>query len=188
MTKLNIKNMVCNRCIKVVKEELEKLGFTVTEIELGDVEVKENLIAEDYDKIREVMNENGFELIEDSKKKIVEEIKKVIINKIHYSDEPGEENISSLLEEKLNKDYASLSKLFSSIENITIEHFVILQKIEKVKELLRYGELTLSEIAYKLGYKSVNHLSSQFKKHTGLTATEFKSTTSLKRKPLDSIK
>lgn len=179
--------MVCDRCIKVVREELEKLGHQVKYIELGKAELGKNPSKKELGKIKEVLEENGFSLIEDSKKKIVESIKNIIINKIHHTENLEKISFPKLFEKELNKDYATLSKTFSSIENITIEHFIILQKIEKVKELLRYNELTLSEISYKLGYKSVNHLSAQFKKHTGLTATQFKKTTLPQRKPLDKV-
>ena len=179
--------MVCDRCIKVVKEELEKLGHKIEHIELGEVLLKKAPTQKQLLQIKEVLEVNGFSLLEDSKKQTIEQIKNLIINKIHYSKDPMNTGFSKLIENKLHKDYTTLSKMFSSVENITIEHFVILQKIEKVKELLRYGELTLSEIAYKLGYNSVNHLSSQFKKHTGLTATQFKETTTLSRNPLDKV-
>lgn len=179
--------MVCNRCIKVVRDELTKLGFTVLNIELGSVELKENASPEKIKTINKILVENGFELIEDSKKKTVEQIKNIVISKIHHSAGENDFKFSKIIEKEIGKDYSQLSKIFSSIEQITIEHFIILQRIEKVKEYLRYGEMTLSEIAYTLGYKSVNHLSSQFKKYTGLTATEFKESTSQKRKPLDQV-
>lgn len=179
--------MVCDRCIKAVNEELSKLGYTVIEIELGRVELKENPDSNELAKISNVLLDNGFELIEDSKKKLVEKIKNIVITKIHHSESEEDLKFSKLLEEETGKDYSSLSKIFSSIEQTTIEHFIIMQKIEKVKEYLRYGEMTLSEIAYSLGYKSVNHLSNQFKKYTGLTATEFKENTAQKRKPLDQV-
>jgi len=185
--KLFIKNMVCNRCIKVVRDELTNLVYSIIDIELGSVEIKENPSKEELNNITNMLEANGFELIEDSKKKIVEQIKNIIITKIHYSDSEQDIIFSKLIEKELGKDYSQLSKIFSSIEQMTIEHFVILQKIEKVKEYLRYGEMTLSEIAYLLGYKSVNHLSNQFKKYTGLTATQFKEATQHKRKPLDKI-
>jgi len=186
--KLFIKNMVCPRCIKVVREELEKLGLHLISVELGEVELSENPSSDIISKIREVLIENGFELIEDKSAKLIEDIKKEIINTIQIDEQKPNTNLSSFLEKTLNKDYSYLSSLFSSKENITIEHYYILQKIEKAKELLKYDELTLSEIAYKLGYNSVNHLSSQFKKITGMTATEFKKNTTITRKPIDSVK
>lgn len=183
---LLIKNMVCSRCIKVVREELQKLGLEVLSIELGEVRIR----AEHFplDKIKNVLEENGFELIEDRKAAIINRIKSLIIELV-YSDrlENIGMNISEYLEQNLNTDYQHLSSLFSSVENITIEHFVILQKVERAKELLKYNELTLSEIAYRLGYSSVQHLSSQFRKVTGFTASEFKSLTSNYRKPIDKL-
>lgn len=184
--KLFIKNMVCPRCIKVVKDELNKLEIYPSNISLGEVELVEELPLNKLDKVKEVLLENGFELIENKSAKLIEDIKKIIILSIQENE--LNRNLSSLLESQLNKDYTYLSSLFSSKENITIEHFYILQKIEKAKELLKYDELTLSEIAYKLGYASVNHLSSQFKKITGMTATEFKKNTNSIRKSIDSLK
>lgn len=190
MPTLLIKNMVCNRCIKVVKEELEKLGLTVKNIVLGEVVVEENIDSFMQAKIKYTLENNGFELIKDKKAKIIEQIKLLIINTIREDKvkNPMNENYSKLIVEKIGHDYHYLSSLFSSVENITIEQFIILQKVERAKELLKYGELTLSEIAYKLGYSSVQHLSNQFKKITGLTATQFKNMTENFRKPLDKIK
>lgn len=185
--KLFIKNMVCNRCIKVVREELEKLGYIVLEISLGEVEIKEEPAVNDLAIIKNVLDKNGFELIEDRAAKLIENIKTVIVEYVHHSKNDLSLNLSELIENKLLKDYSYLSTLFSSTENITIEHYFILQKIEKAKELLKYGDLTLSEIAYKLGYNSVNHLSSQFKKVTGMTASDFKKNTNLKRNPIDKV-
>jgi len=186
--KLFVKNMVCGRCIKVVREELEKLNYTVSEISLGEVEIKENPSQQNLLMVKKILEENGFELIEDRAAKLIENIKTVIIKFVHHSQGDLDLNLSKLIEERFSKDYSYLSSLFSSTEGITIEHFFILQKIEKAKELLKYGDLTLSEIAYKLGYNSVNHLSAQFKKVTGMTASDFKKNTSIKRNPLDKIK
>lgn len=185
--KLFIKNMVCNRCIKVVREELEKLGHTVLDISLGEVEIKDKPSVEDLLIIKNILEENGFELIENKAAKLIESLKTIIVEYVHHSNEDLNLNLSKLIENKLSNGYSYLSALFSSTENITIEHFFILQKIEKAKELLKYGDLTLSEIAYKLGYNSVNHLSSQFKKVTGMTASEFKKNTAVKRNPIDRI-
>lgn len=186
---LHVKNMVCPRCIRVVREELEKIGITVNDISLGEVKVYYNPEEISQETISKTLEANGFELLVDKKARIIEHIKSYIINLIHY-DDPGKYeqlNFSDLLEKELNMDYHYLTSLFSSVENITIEQFIILQKIEKAKELVKYGEMTLSEIAYKLGYRSVQHLSNQFKKVTGLTASQFKKMTSNTRKPLDSV-
>lgn len=186
---LYIKNMVCNRCIKVVKEELEKIGIKVKNISLGEVETATEIDKNKLNEIKKVLEENGFELLENRKAKIVEKIKNIIISKI-YNDEDfliNNKNFSKLIEEQIGLDYNYLSSLFSSLESITIEQFIILQKIERAKELLKYDELTLSEIAFKLGYSSVQHLSNQFKKVTGLSASEFKKITKNIRKPLDKV-
>ena len=186
---LHIKNMVCNRCIKVVRDELEKLGVQVESINLGEVVTAQAIDKELKEKIKGVLEENGFELLEDKRSKIIEKIKKYVIEIVHYSDGGSQSNFnySALIAKELGMDYAYLSNLFSSLEGITIEHFIILQRIERAKELLKYGDLTLSEIAYKLGYSSVQHLSIQFKKITGLTASQFKKMTDNTRKPLDKV-
>ncbi len=188
-TTLYIKNMVCNRCIRVIEEEFEKLGLNIKSISLGEVKIEEELDQKKIDEIRDVLDENGFELIEDKKMKIIEQIKVQIIELIRDEEKiAGRINISDYLSEKINADYHYLSTLFSSVENITIEHYFILQKIERAKELLKYGELTLSEIAFRLGYSSVAHLSAQFKKVTGMNANQFKNMTENTRKPLDNVK
>lgn len=184
-----IKNMVCNRCIKVVQDELTNLGITVLSIELGKVEIAFESEIVPISEIKKMLMNTGFELLEDKNAKLVEEIKKLILDLI-YKDklEFLDVNISNYLEDNLARDYSALSTLFSSVEDITIEKFIILQKIERVKELLVYNELSLSEISFKLGYSSVQHLSNQFKKSTGLTPSNFKKIKSLKRKPIDKIK
>ena len=188
-TTLYIKNMVCNRCIRVIEEEFEKLGLNIKNISLGEVRVEEELDQNKIDEIRDVLDDNGFELIEDKKMKIIEQIKVQIIELIRDEEKiAGRINISDYLSEKINADYHYLSTLFSSVENITIEHYFILQKIERAKELLKYGELTLSEIAFRLGYSSVAHLSAQFKKVTGMNANQFKNMTENTRKPLDNVR
>ena len=185
---LHIKNMVCNRCIKVVKEELSSLKYTVASIELGEVHLKDDLSDDDLGRIRQVLTDNGFELIDDQKSQIINRIKTLIIEYIHYDREkPEHENLSDFLGKELGHDYSYLSNLFSSVEGITIEKYLIHQRIEKVKELLVYDELTLNEISYQLGYSSVQHLSNQFKKVTGLTPSHFKAIKISKRNPLDKV-
>ena len=186
-TLLHIKNMVCHRCIKVVKDELENIGLQINSINLGEAEItaKDKI---DREKIKAVLEKNGFELLEDKKFQLVDKIKSVIISLIHSDKNSAlSVNYSEYIAKEVGKDYASLSSLFSSAENITIEKYIILQKIEKVKELLVYDELTLSEISDKMGYSSVAYLSSQFKQITGFTPTEFKKIKSHKRKPLDKL-
>ena len=182
-----IKNMVCNRCILVVNNIFESMGYPPSLIILGEVETSEPLSVDEIVNLRESLNSFGFELIDDSKSLIIEKIKTIVIEMVHHSEDKIKVNFSSLIETKLNKDYTYLSNLFSDVTGITIEKYVINQKIEKVKELLVYDELTLSEISYQLGYSSVSHLSAQFKKITGLTPGHFKMIKEKKRKPLDKV-
>jgi len=186
---LHIKNMVCNRCIKVVREELEKLDYTIKKIELGEVVLTSDKKKFQLDKIKKSLEENGFELIDSRNANIIERVKILIIKLIHHNSTENQSDIN-LHDEIINEaglSYQYVSSLFSSMEGITIEKFIIHQKIEKVKELIVYDELTLSEIAYRLGYSSVQHLSNQFKRITGLSPSYFKKLKSKKRKPLDRI-
>ncbi len=185
---LNIKNMVCNRCIKVVREEMEKLGYQVLDISLGEVELQSNEKIS-LDKIKTVLEVNGFELIDDKNSRIIEKIKLTVINKMKELSEGkiSKVNYAKAIADETSLSYQYISTLFSSIEGTTIEKFIIMQKIEKVKELLVYDELTLSEIAYRLEYSSVQHLSNQFKKVTGLTPSYFKQFKNLRRKPIDKV-
>jgi len=185
--KLHIKNMVCNRCKMVVKTELEKLGFSPVSVELGEVFLTDNITSEDKFKIGESIRHFGFELLENRKTQISEQVKTSIINLVHYSKAPLKINLSNYLSEELKTEYNYLSSVFSEIENQTIEKYFIAQKIEKAKEMLAYGELTLSQIAYQLNYSSVAHLSAQFKKVTDLTPSAYKLEISGKRKTLDEI-
>lgn len=181
--------MVCNRCIKVVREELEKLDYTIEKIELGEVVITSTKKKIQFDKIKKSLEENGFELIDSRNANIIERVKILIIKLIHHNSTENQSDIN-LHDEIINEaglSYQYVSSLFSSMEGITIEKFIIHQKIEKVKELVVYDELTLSEIAYRLGYSSVQHLSNQFKKVTGLSPSYFKKLKSKKRKFLDRI-
>ena len=186
---LHIKNMVCNRCIKVVREEMEKLGYTIEKIELGEVVITSTKKKFQLDKIKTSLEENGFELIDSRNANIIERVKILMINFIHYNSTENQSDIN--LHDEIIKEaglsYQYVSSLFSSMEGITIEKFIIHQKIEKVKELIVYDELTLSEIAYRLGHSSVQHLSNQFKKVTGLSPSYFKKLKSKKRKSLDKV-
>lgn len=185
---LLIKNMVCHRCKLAVEETLRKVGLTPLRVELGEVTVAEQVItAEQREQLTNELTLIGFGLLDDRRSKLIEQIKTLVINEVHYNDEPTNEKYSHLISRQLHHDYSYLSNLFSEVEGITIEQFILLQKIEKVKELLVYGEHTLSEIAVKLGYSSTAHLSSQFKKLTGLTPTEFKRIGARKRKTLDNL-
>lgn len=182
-----IRNMVCSRCIMVVQQVFESLGSPPVRISLGNVETKDAIPEANMDQLRKSLEQYGFALIDDTKSRIIEKIKNIIIQTIHHSDEELKINYSDYIEKQLNRDYAYLSSLFSEIEGITIEKYIILQKIERVKELLVYDELTLSEIAYKMGYSNVAYLSGQFKKVTGLTPSHFKKVKENKRKPLDEV-
>lgn len=188
MTTLHIKNMVCPRCIKVVRDELTKLDLHVEDIDLGEVIISNPISIEKKEAIKKVLDENGFELIDDKKSMLIDRIRTLVIDRIHYSEQGFKEmNASEYIAKELGHDYSYLSNLFSSVEGITIEKYIINQKIEKVKELLVYDELLLNEIAYQLGYSSVQHLSNQFKKVTGLTPSHFKKLKTNKRKPLDQV-
>lgn len=184
---LVIKNMVCNRCIKVVKEELEKLGLQIKSIRLGEVIIENAPDDFPWNEVKSALEDDGFELLEDRKAKVIEQIKIEIIKLIHSDEVMPDISLSDFISSKLNLEYHYLSTLFSQVENVTIEQYFILQKVERVKELLKYGELTLSEIAFKLGYSSVQHLSNQFRKVTGMTASQFKLIAENLRKPLDSV-
>lgn len=180
--------MVCNRCIKVVKDEFDKLDLVIESIDLGKVSVFSELNDSKLSQIRGVLEQNGFELIDDKKSKLIDQIKTLVIEITHYEKEVSATvNSSEFISKEIGYDYSYLSKLFSSVEGITIEKYIINQKIEKVKELLAYGELSLNEISYQLGYSSVQHLSNQFKKITGLTPSHFKKLKEKKRKPLDEV-
>jgi AraC-like DNA-binding protein len=172
--KLLIKNMVSLRCKMIVKSELENMGLHPIIVELGEVTVMEDISAEMQSKLSKSLLKYGFELLEDKKSILIERIKNIIVEMIHYSEEPPLLNFSSFLSEKMNYDYNYLSNLFSEVKGTTIEHYIISHKIERAKELLIYNELSLTEIADKLHYSSVAHLSNQFKKVTGLTPSFFK--------------
>ncbi len=166
--------MVCIRCKMVVKQELKKLGLHAVAVDLGEVEILESISPAQQAEFKTALHKFGLELMDNKKSILIEKIKQVIIELIHYTDEPLKINFSNHLSEKLNYDYTYLANLFSAVEGTTIEHFIIVHKIEKVKELLVYDELSLTEISYKLHYSSVAHLSNQFKKITGLTPSYFK--------------
>ena len=179
--------MVCNRCIMVVQNELEKLGLDVKNVSLGEATIDKEPTADERIKLENTLNSFGFQLIDDKKSRIIEKIKNVIIGIVHHQDNDTKMNLSEVLGRKLHHDYNYLSNLFSEIEGTTIEKYFIAQKIEKVKELLVYDELSLSEIALRLNYSSVAYLSNQFKKVTGLTPSHFKQIREDKRKPLDKV-
>lgn len=179
--------MVCNRCKMVVKDALIKLDVHATSIELGEVEITEELDAEKKVELHNLLQSYGFELIDDKKSRLIEKIKNSIVDLVQYSEDQLKINFSEHISKKLHHDYNYLSNLFSEVEGTTIEKYFISQKIEKVKELLKYDELSLSEIADKLNYSSVAYLSNQFKKQTGLTPTFYKSLKQNSRKNLDDL-
>lgn len=178
--------MVSLRCKLLVKDELRKLDISFGSVELGEVEISHQLTRAQHDKLKASLHAAGLELMDDSKTKLIERIKNTIIEMVHYADELPNVNFSEFLSKQLDVDYKRMSTLFSQTKGMTIEHYIILHKIEKVKELLLYDELSLSEIAYKMHYSSAAHLSNQFKKVTGLTPTFFKSLR-LQRKALEAL-
>jgi AraC family transcriptional regulator len=185
--RLYIKNMVCNRCIAAVRNIMETHGLPLCGVQLGEVELQQEITAAQTEALRQSLQEIGFELLDDGKKKLIEKIKNIIIGQVHYNAGDDRYKLSDVLASQLHKDYSYLSHLFSEVEGITIEKYLINQKIEKVKELLVYNEATLGAIAYDLGYSSVAHLSTQFKKVTGMTPSQFKSLGSKNRKMLDQV-
>ena len=167
--------MVSLRCKMVVKQELKKLGLNYVVVDLGMVEILEEITQEQRKRLRENLLHSGLELLDNKKSILIEKIKQVIVEMIHYSEEMPALNYSDHIAQKLNYDYTYLANIFSEVKGITIQQFIILHKIERVKELLLYNELTLTEIAFQMHYSSVAHLSNQFKKVTGLSPSYFKS-------------
>ena len=184
---LYIKNMVCNRCIMVVKSEVEKLGLHPVAVELGEVALEKKISAPDKELLDQRLRSFGFEIIDDKRKRLIENIKTTILELIYSGEDLPKTTFSEHLSERFHQDYSYLSKLFSEVQGMTIEQYMIAQKIERVKELLVYDELSLSEIAHQLNYSSVSHLSKQFKKVTGLTPTHFKQVKEKKKIPLDKL-
>jgi len=179
--------MVCNRCIAAVGQLLNDNGIAYQSVSLGEVLLDAPLSPKQKKDLGIQLDAGGFVLLDDARSKYIAEIKKIIINEVHYNKTGTKHNLSSLLSSALHRDYATLSRLFSEVEGTTIEKYAIAQKIEKIKELLAYGEMNLNEIAFDMGYSSAAHLSTQFKKETGLTPSWFRSTRSIVRKPLDSV-
>lgn len=179
--------MVSIRCKMVVKAELDKLGLQYGVVDLGEVDIKENMTAEQRTLLKADLLKSGLELMDDKKAMLIEKIINVIIEMVHYADELPKTNFSDYLSDKLHYDYTYLANLFSETKGITIERFIILHKIERVKELLLYDELNLSEISYKMNYSSVGHLSNQFKRITGLTPSFFKQLKHKRRITLDKV-
>ena len=185
--KLYIKYMVSLRCKMMVKEELKKLALHFIVVDLGEVEIMENITGDQRALLKSALLLSGLELMDDKKAVLIERIHNVITEMIHYSDEMPNMNYSNFLSEKLNYDYTYLSNLFSEVKGITIQQFIIIHKIERVKELLLYDELNLTQISYKLHYSSVAHLSNQFKKVTGFAPSHFKQLKDKRRSPIEDI-
>jgi len=179
--------MVSIRCKMLVKSELEKLNLPYRTVELGEVELEENISDQRREELKEALLTSGLVLMEDRKSILVEKIKTLIIEMIHYADELPEVNYSIYISQKLNLNYTYLANLFAEVKGITIEHFIIIHKIERVKELIIYNELSLTEIAALMQYSSVAHLSKQFKKITGLTPSHFKQLKNKRRNPLEDL-
>jgi len=185
--KLYIKYMVSNRCKMAVKEALRRVGLHFILVDLGEVEIMENLSSEQRENLKEALFNSGLELMDDKRAVLIERIKNAIVEMVHHSDEIIKVNFSDYLSEKLNHDYTYLANLFSEIQGTTIEQFVILHKIERIKELIIYDELNITEIAWKMNYSSVAHLSNQFKKITGLSPTHFKQLKVKRRSSIEDI-
>ena len=184
--KLYIKYMVSNRCKMLVKDELKKLNLHFI-VNMGEVEIMENITDEQREQFRLALRESGLELMDDKKAMLIEKIKTIIIEMVHYTDELPKSNFSDYLSEKLNHDYTYLANLFSEYQGTTIEKYIIIHKIERVKELIIYNEVNLTEIAWMMHYSSVAHLSNQFKKITGLTPSHFKQLKVKSRSPIEDI-
>lgn len=185
--KIAIKNMVCNRCVLVVKQEFEKAGIKPLAVNMGEVELDRSLTEDEAHNIKSQLSALGFEILDDKNRKLIERIKTLLIKQVQSGEVEEHFSLSDFIINHLNREYTQMSRLFSEVEGITLEQFFILQKIEKVKEWLVYDELSLSEISYKLGYSSVAHLSAQFKKITGLTPSAFKKIGISHRTPLDKV-
>jgi AraC-like DNA-binding protein len=179
--------MVSNRCKMVVKDELKKLGFHFIFVDLGEIEIMEDLTGGQLDQLRTALLDSGLELMDDKRAILIEKIKTLIVEMVHDSNDLTKINHSDYISEKLKMDYTYLSNIFSEVKGTTIQQYIITHKIEKVKELIMYGELNLTEIAYKLNYSSVAHLSNQFKKITGLSPSHFKQLKDKRRSPIEEI-
>jgi AraC-like DNA-binding protein len=185
--KLFIQNMVSQRCKMLVKSELEKLNLKYTYLELGEAHLTKPITETERNELSAFLHKAGLELMDDKKAMLIEKIKNIVVEMVHYADDLPDIKYSIFISEKLNKDYHTLSELFSKTTGITIEHYIIIHKIEKAKELIMYDELNLTEIADKLNYSSIAHLSNQFKKITGLTPSFFKSMQKKKRINLEDL-
>lgn len=185
--KLHIKNMVCNRCIMVVEELLQKMGLEPVSVKLGYVTLAKEPSEKLMNQLKLELERLGFELIDDKRIMLIEQVKNAIVELVHHNNSSLKTNLSDYITAKLPHDYSYISNLFSEVEGTTIEKYFIAQKIERVKELLVYGELSLTEISDMMNYSSAAHLSNQFKKVTGLTPSHFRKIGENRRKPLDKV-
>lgn len=185
--KLYIKYMVSNRCKMLVKEELRKLGLHFVVVDLGEVDLMEDLTLAEWNILRDALLVSGLELMDDKRGILIEKIKTIIIDMVHHSEEALEGNFSTYLSKKLHLDYTYMASLFSEVQGITIEQFIIAHKVERIKELIIYGELNMTEISWKMNYSSAAHLSNQFKKITGFSPSHFKHMTDKRRMPIEEI-
>jgi AraC-like DNA-binding protein len=179
--------MVSVRCKMVVKEELKRLGLHFIMVDLGEVEIMEDISANVQQQLKTALHESGLELMEDKKGILIERIKGVIVEMVHYTEELPKTNFSDYLSAKLHHDYTYMANLFSEVQGTTIEQFIISHKVERIKELIIYGEMNITEIAYKMNYSSVAHLSNQFKKVTGLSPSHFKQMKDKRRNPIEEV-
>lgn len=179
--------MVSTRCKMVVKDELKKMGLHFVMVDLGEIETMETLSDQKRLELKKALLQSGLELMDDKRAVLIEKIKNVIIEMVHYTDELPKVNYSDYISEKLKHDYTYLSNIFSEVKGITIQQFIIIHKIERAKELLLYDEMNLTEISYLLNYSSVAHLSNQFKKVTGLSPSHFKKLKDKRRRPIEEI-
>lgn len=185
--KLYIKYMVSTRCKMVVKDELKKMGLHFVMVDLGEIEIMETLSDQKRLELKKALLQSGLELLDNKRAVLIEKIKNVIIEMVHYTDELPKVNYSDYISDKLKHDYTYLSNIFSEVKGITIQQFIIIHKIERAKELLLYDEMNLTEISYLLNYSSVAHLSNQFKKVTGLSPSHFKKLKDKRRRPIEEI-
>jgi AraC-like DNA-binding protein len=179
--------MVSIRCKMMVKEELKKLGLHFIVVDLGEVEIMENITADQREQLKTALQRCGLELMDDKKAILIAKIKSVVVEMVHYADELPKTNFSDYLAKKLNYDYTYMANLFSEVQGTTIEQYIIAHKIEKIKELIIYDELNITEIAWKMNYSSVAHLSNQFKKATGLSPSHFKKLKNKRRRPIEQV-
>lgn len=185
--KIFIQNMVSLRCKMIVKSELERLGLEFKSVELGEVLLLKSVSETDRQMLMAALHKSGLEVMDDEKAMMIEKIINIIVEMVHYSDELPQVNFSTFLQEKMNLDYHKMAEVFSKTKGVTIEHFIILHKVERIKELITYDKLNLTEISYKMHYSSVSHLSRQFKQVTGLTPTFYKNLSRRERNNLEDL-